>query len=96
MADWDDACEIEGVWVCERCQEIGSACDILKGAGPASSSVAQSSILDIPGCDPVLYKILRQPLHKRQIIGSSPEASVNENDDRVWTRAARQVQFAKL
>jgi hypothetical protein len=96
MADRDDAREIEGVWVCERCQGIGGACNILKGAGPATSSVAQSSVLDIPGGNPVLYEILCQPLHERQIIGSAPEASVNEDNDRVWTRAVRQVQFAKL
>jgi hypothetical protein len=96
MADRDDAREIQGVWEGERCQIIGGPRDILKGARPASSSVAQPSILDIPGGNPVLYKILGQPLHERQVIGSAPEASVYEKNDRVWTRTVRQVQFAKL
>jgi hypothetical protein len=91
MPDCYDALQIQPVAMGEHLQIIGGMSDIQEGARPATSWVAYASVFDIPCRYPALYKILRQSGHKCKPVWRSPEATMNEDHNRMWTGVIRHI-----
>src|SRR5881296_2761160 len=48
MPDRDNACKIQLVSPCQCPNVISCTCNVLKGAGPASTGIANTSVFDVP------------------------------------------------
>src|SRR5687767_10357308 len=79
-----------------QAQKIYSPRDVLKGSRPAASRVAEPTVLDVPRGDAASGKRRAQMRSVAEIVARAPEATVDDDGDRVRPSTVGEPQVAEV